>query len=54
LHNEDKKILIKIEIYLEFSELPQSIKKKKKFSTNILWLYENQFIFISPENVVAP
>jgi hypothetical protein len=53
LHNEDKKILIKIEKYLEFGELPQPIKKKKFFSNNILWLYENQFIFISPENIVA-
>jgi hypothetical protein len=53
LHNEDKKILIKIEKYLKFSELPQPIKKKKFFSNNILWLYENQFIFISPENIVA-
>ena len=38
---------------MEFSELPPTIRKKKNNSSNILWLYENQFIFISPENIVA-
>ena len=55
LHNEDNEILIKIEKYIEFSELPQTLKNKKtKFSNNILWLYENYFIFILPENLVIP
>ncbi|RHZ89928.1 hypothetical protein Glove_9g377 [Diversispora epigaea] len=53
VHNEDKKILIKVEIYLEFHELPQTLQKKKNFLNNILWLYENQFIFISPKNLVT-
>ncbi|RHZ76773.1 hypothetical protein Glove_193g43 [Diversispora epigaea] len=53
VYNEDKEILIKVEIYLEFHELPQTLQKKKIFLNNILWLYENQFIFILPKNLVT-
>lgn len=54
IHNNKKEILIKIEKYSEFEELPYNIQKKKKERNNkSLWLVEEDFYLISRNNLIS-
>ena len=56
IHNKNKEVVIKIEKYNEFGELPLNIQKKnkkEKDNTNILWLAENNFYFISEYSLIS-
>jgi hypothetical protein len=57
LHDKNKQLLIKIEKYLNFDELPKNIQQKylrsqnRAFFVNRLWLLENDFDFISETKI---